>query len=72
MNTTASSNFSVIKDNYTGEADPEDKKENKDRKKIIDDDFLGDLKAIDVPDSDDEMYFWAPHILDNNIKIFYM
>ena len=57
MNTTASSNFSVIKDNYTGFADAEDKKENKDRKKIIDDNFLGDLKAIDVPDSDDEMYF---------------
>ena len=27
------------------------------QKKILDDDFLGDLKLVDVPDSDDECYF---------------
>ena len=29
-----------------------------DAPKILGDDFLMDLKAADVPDSDDECYFW--------------
>ena len=45
--------FAVIKDNYDGNI--EEEKQDKDDK-ILDDDFLGDLKAVDVPDSDDECY----------------
>lgn len=57
-------NFNVIKDNYDGNIDDKEsttdatkKDEDVERKKILDDDFLGDLKAVDVPDSDDECYF---------------
>ena len=54
MNATSSSSFSVIKDNYEGfSADQKDDGDNK----ILNDDFLDNLKAVDVPDSDEECYF---------------
>jgi len=48
----ATDGFSVIHDNYDGGVG--EKKEEK--MGILDDDFLGDLKLVDVPDSDDECY----------------
>jgi hypothetical protein len=33
------------------------KKENLENKSVLDDGFLGELKKVDVPDSDDECYF---------------
>lgn len=49
MNASTSSKFSVIQDNYEGFGDAK-------QKTILNDDFLGDLKLVDVPDSDDECY----------------
>lgn len=59
MNVTGM-NFNVVKDGYDGGLDIDqktEKEENDDGKKVLDDDFLGDLKAVDVPDSDEECYF---------------
>ena len=50
----------MIEDNYEGfkgeEAQP---KRDSMAAKILDDDFMADLKLVDVPDSDDECYFWG-------------
>lgn len=56
MNVTGM-NFNVVKDGYSGGLDIDQKPSEDDKKKILDDDFLGDLKAVDVPDSDEECYF---------------
>jgi hypothetical protein len=45
-------NVSVIQDNYGDLVINANKKP-----KILDDDFMGELKLADVPDSDDECYF---------------
>ena len=48
----------MIEDNYEGFDAGEDKKEvPKEEPKVLDDDFLGELKVVDIPDSDDECYF---------------
>jgi hypothetical protein len=54
----------AVKDNYDGNIDNQDeaKDEKTDKKKeeadaFFNDDFLADLKAVDVPDSDDECFF---------------
>lgn len=52
--------FAVLKKGgFDGNIEGEESKKNKkeEPKSILDDDFLGDLKAVDVPDSDDECYF---------------
>jgi hypothetical protein len=43
---------SMIQDNYGDLVIKTDSKP-----KILDDDFMGELKLADVPDSDDECYF---------------
>lgn len=43
---------SAIEDNYTDFVVT-----NNEKPKILDDDFMGELKLADVPDSDDECYF---------------
>ena len=50
MNQSTTSKFSVIQDNYEGFGNV------KQEKSVLNDDFLGDLKLVDVPDSDDECY----------------
>ena len=45
-------NTSIIQDNYTDLVMNTDSKP-----KILDDDFMGELKLAEVPDSDDECYF---------------
>ena len=42
----------IIEDNYGDLVMKEEKP------KILDDDFMGELKLAEVPDSDDECYFW--------------
>ena len=51
---------SAIIDDYSGiDMDLKSKPSHNelDERKVIDDDFLADLKQVDVPDSDDEVYF---------------
>jgi len=50
MNFSTTSKFSVIQDNYEGFGNV------KQEKSVLNDDFLGDLKLVVVPDSDDECY----------------
>ena len=56
---TTGMNFNVIKDNFDGNMDGDNKEDDKkeEKKMILSDDFLGDLKMVDVPDSDEECYF---------------
>ena len=51
--------YSVIQDNYDGLVDSSDKKvsEAKQEPSVLDDDFMNQIKAVDVPDSDEECYF---------------
>ena len=44
------SSASVIEDNYEGFADK--------KPLLLNDEFLDDLKVMEVPDSEDECYFW--------------
>ena len=46
------------------------KKENLENKSVLDDGFLGELKKVDVPDSDDECYFWF--LLKRYLKLNYI
>jgi hypothetical protein len=66
----SSMNFNVLSDNFNGNMEEPEKKavekedkideledDDDEKRKILDDDFLCDLKAVDVPDSDEECYF---------------
>ena len=47
----------MIEDNYEGFKNEEPEPQRPSAAKVLDDDFMADLKLVDVPDSDDECYF---------------
>ena len=56
MSKSSMSMADLIEDNYEGFDDKKEEGE-KEGPRILDDNFLDNLKVVDVPDSDDEVYF---------------
>ena len=58
MSKSSMSMADLIEDNYDGFDDKKGEiSDEKEGPRILDDDFLDNLKVVDVPDSDDEVYF---------------